>query len=244
VNEISLKLAKYRLSVICSAYYLLLFISSTIAIMRRILHILYLIACGVYYAYSFTISNDILRHQHRPSTLIGSRRRRASPLHMSDDDTAIIDRSTTTLPSTDKVLSHPGTFSGQVEQALINKFDESKIKRVIQSWRLLEMDYEHREFVGSQQSPPLNEDDDQTSRYYQHAPSYVPGLKAVAWWDEELDWMKSLSKSYNAIRKEFISVMSNPDKLQSEGNNIWAGALTEDASSYGVSICFYIVSTN
>ena len=215
--------------------------------MRRTFHILYLIACGVCYAYSFTISKDILRpdgilhHQHqsnRPSTLTGSRRRRASPLHMSDDDTAIIDRSTTTLPSTDKVLSHPGTFSGQVEQALVNKFDESKIERVIQSWRLLEMDYEHREFVGSQQSPPLNEDVDQTSRCYQHAPSYVPGLKAVAWWDEseELDWVKSLSKSYPAIRKEFMSVMSNPDKLQSEGNNIWAGALTEDAGSYGVSI--------
>jgi len=212
--------------------------------MRRIFHILYQVACGVCYAYSFTFSKDIVRpdgishqHQNRPSTLIG-RRRRASPLFMSDDDTAIVDRSTTTLPSTDKVLSHPGTFSGQVEQALINKFDESKIKRVIQSWRLLEMDYEHREFVGSQQSPPLNEDVDQTSRYYQHAPSYVPGLKAVAWWDEseELDWVKSLSKSYSVIRKEFMSVMSNPDKLQSEGNNIWAGALTEDASSYGVSI--------
>ena len=215
--------------------------------MRRI-HILYLIACGVCYAYSFTISKDILRpeihrHQNRPSTLIG-RRRRASPLFMSDDDTSIIDRSTTTLPSTDKVLSHPGTFSGQVEQALINKFDESKIKRVIQSWRLLEMDYEHREFVGSQQSPPLNEDIDQSSRYYQHAPSYVPGLKAVAWWDdiEELDWVKSFSKSSPDIRKEFMSVMSNPDKLQSEGNNIWAGALTEDASSYGVSITVHCSS--
>ena len=207
--------------------------------MRRIFHITYLIVCGVCSAYSFTFSKDILRDIRLP-TLSG--RRRASPLHLSTTDTSIIDRSTTTLPSTDKVLSHPGTFSGQVEQALINKFDESKIKRVIQSWRLLEMDYEHREFVGSQQSPPLNEDVDQTSRYYQHAPSYVPGLKACAWWDEELDWMKSLSKSYRAIRKEFMSVMSNPDKLQSEGNNIWAGALTEDASSYGVSIELFISS--
>ena len=149
-----------------------------------------------------------------------------------------IDRTTTTLPSATKPLSHPGTFAGQVEQALVSKFDETKIQRVIQSWRLLEMDYEHREFVGNQQSPPILEDiDEKTSKYYQHAPSYVPGLKAVAWWDnvDELDWAKSLSKSYNAIREEFLNVMANPDKLQLEGNNIWAGAITDDATSYGVS---------
>ena len=128
------------------------------------------------------------------------------------------------------------TFAGQVEKALLSKFPQSKIERVLQSWRLLEMDYEHREFVGNQQSPPIV--DAETSRCYQHAPSYVPGLKAVAWWDtvDDLPWAKSLLTNFPAIRNEFASVLSNPDKLQSEGNNIWAGALTSDAESYGVSL--------
>ena len=65
VNEILIKLAKYRLFSYVNlgevrTMNLLLFISSIIAIMRKIFHILYLIACGVYYAYSFTISNDNL----------------------------------------------------------------------------------------------------------------------------------------------------------------------------------------
>ncbi|KAL9182404.1 hypothetical protein ACHAXT_013056 [Thalassiosira profunda] len=152
-------------------------------------------------------------------------------LPMSSGDVATIDRSTTTPPTTSPLS--PNTFAGQVEQALLSKFPASKIERVLQSWRLLELDYEHREFVGDQQSPPIT--DAETSRCYQHSPSYVPGLKAVAWWDDvdDLPWAKALSKSYPAIREEFLSVMLNPDKLESEGNNIWAGALTTDAESYG-----------
>ena len=149
------------------------------------------------------------------------------------DTTSVIDRTTTTPPETSPLSSR--TFAGQVEQALITKFPQSKIERVLQSWRLLEKDYEHREFVGNQQSPPIT--DAETSCCYQHAPSYVPGLKAVAWWDDvdDLKWAQKLSKSYDKIRKEFLDVMSSPEKLQSEGNNIWAGALTTDAESYGVS---------
>jgi len=145
-----------------------------------------------------------------------------------------IDRTATAPPSTDAPLS-PNTFAGQVERALLSKYPESKIERVLRSWRLLELDYEHREFVGGQQSPPITADEDGTSRCYQHAPSYVPGLRAVAWWDDvdELPWAKSLAKSYPSIREEFLSVMSDPEKLASDGNNIWAGALTTDAESYG-----------
>jgi len=100
-------------------------------------------------------------------------------------------------------------------------------------WRLVDKGYEHRAFVGSQQSPPIK--DAETSRCFQHAPSYVPGLKAVQWWNDvdNFLWAKSLAKSYKNIREEFLSVMSDPTKLQSAGNNIWAGALTTDAESYG-----------
>lgn len=145
-----------------------------------------------------------------------------------------LDRTTTAPPPTDAPLS-AGTFAGRVERALLSRFPPSKIDRVVRSWRFAELDYEHREFVGGQQSPPIADADG--SRCYQHAPSYVPGLKAVAWWDDvdELPWAKSLAKSYAAIRDEFLEVMSNPEKLAADGNNIWAGALTTDAESYGVS---------
>ena len=154
---------------------------------------------------------------------------RTRALQMSTIDD--IDRSISTLPETKTLSSR--TFAGQVEQALMQRFSPDKIQRVLDSWRLLDMDYEHKAFVGDQQTPPIT--DSENSRCYQHAPSYVPGLKAVAWWDnpkKEYAWAKSLQKSYKDIRKEFMSVMASPNKLQ-EGNNIWAGALTTDAASYG-----------
>lgn len=154
---------------------------------------------------------------------------RARALQMSTIDG--IDRSITTLPKTKPLSSR--TFAGQVEHALLQRFSSDKIQRVLDSWRLLDMDYEHKAFVGEHQSPPIT--DAANSKCYQHAPSFVPGLKAVAWWDDpakEYAWAKSLHKSYQKIKDEFTSVLSSPDKLK-EGNNIWAGALTTDAASYG-----------
>ncbi|KAL3802974.1 hypothetical protein HJC23_011597 [Cyclotella cryptica] len=153
------------------------------------------------------------------------------PLRMDGGTTTDIDRTISTLPST-KPLS-PRTFAGQVEQALQQRFPAHKIQRVLDSWKLLDMGYEHRAFVGMEQNPPIA--DAANSRCYQHAPSYVPGLKAIEWWDNAKNdylWAQKLSKSYKDIRNEFISVISNPEKLEG-GNNIWAGALTTDAASYG-----------
>jgi hypothetical protein len=64
-------------------------------------------------------------------------------------------RSVTNLPPTSSVPLSPNTFAGKLEQALMQRFDETKIDRVITSWRLAEIGYEHREFVGNQQSPPV-----------------------------------------------------------------------------------------
>ena len=163
------------------------------------------------------------QHRHGSATFVRA-------LRMSDSTTFEIDRTTTTIPQTQPLS--PRTFAGQVEAALLQRFSPSKIERVLESWRMLEMGYEHKAFVGAEQSLPVT--DASSSKCYQHAPSFVPGLKAVAWWDNANDysWAQSLSKSYGAIKKEFLSVMSSPDKLK-EGNNIWAGALTTDAASYG-----------
>ncbi|KAL7468868.1 hypothetical protein ACHAXS_012886 [Conticribra weissflogii] len=202
--------------------FLLTYISSLIGI------------CDAYIALdpSWHSGSPILRLIPSPTQRVQgvSIRSSSSPLKLSASSLDI-DRSVTTIPDTSTPLSSR-TFAGQIEQALLRRFEPSSISRILQSWRLLDKDYEHREFVGNQQSPPAT--DASTSRCYQHAPSFVPGLKAVAWWDnvDEFPWAASLSNSYKAIREEFLSVVSNPEKLQ-EGNNIWAGALTTDAASYG-----------
>ena len=99
------------------------------------------------------------------------------------------------------------------------------------------MEYEHREFVGGKQEPPLLpllEDGVTESLCVQQAPSFVPGLTCRQWWDtSDVGWCQKLEGSYPEIREEFVKVTSDADSLTERGNNVWAGALTEDASSYG-----------
>ncbi len=138
-------------------------------------------------------------------------------------------RQSTTIPPTSP--SSINTFSGQVEAALIQKYGQEGIQRVIESWRLLDKDYEHHEFFGGDKVDPS------TSNCWQYAHSYVPGLTVQTFWDVEGDevknWTNKLAKSYKQIRKEFLDVTNDMSKLQTEGNNIWAGALTEEAGGYG-----------
>jgi len=137
-------------------------------------------------------------------------------------------RVTTSVPETRPL--GPQTFAGQVESAIRQKFGEEPTKRVLHSWRLLEMGCEHREFISSAaiNSDPLE------SFCYQHAPSYVPGLTCRTFWDiNDFDWGKKLANNYKTIRDEFLSVTSDMERLRQEGNNIWEGALTEEAGGYG-----------
>lgn len=135
-------------------------------------------------------------------------------------------RVNTEIPQTSSLVPH--SFSGQVENAIIEKFGAEETSRVLESWRLTEQEYEHREFVGNEN------DDPETSYNYQHAPSYVRGLHCQNFWElDDFSWSKKLAKGYKTIRKEFSSVMGDMDKLKSEGNNVWAGALTDEASGYG-----------
>jgi aspartate beta-hydroxylase len=60
-------------------------------------------------------------------------------------------------------------------------------------------------------------------------------LHAKQFYDtSQLEWAQQLQKCYQDIKSEFARVTSDVQKLAREGNNIWAGALTTDASSYGV----------
>jgi aspartyl/asparaginyl beta-hydroxylase (cupin superfamily) len=132
----------------------------------------------------------------------------------------------TALPDTTSPLS-PTTFAGMVERGLLERFEEKAIPRVLASWRLLDKDYYHKEYVGE----PGKENE---SDMLQECSSYVPGLPIMPFWNaEDFSWAELLESKYPEIRKEFDNVNANMRKLQEEGNNIWAGALTEDASSYG-----------
>ena len=130
------------------------------------------------------------------------------------------------LPDTSRPL-HPHTFAGMVEQGLLERFEESEICRVLTSWRLLDQDYYHNEYVGDPEQKGR-------SNMIQECHSYVPGLSIKSFWDtKDFDWAKFLERKYNDIRREFKSAMSDRQQLQKEGNNVWAGALTDEASSYG-----------
>lgn len=131
----------------------------------------------------------------------------------------------TTLPETRPLA--PQTFAGMVENGMKERFGEEAALRVMESWRLLDMDYEHEEYLGP-------DGEDESSQCHQLAHSYVPGLRPQEFYDtSDHPWSSKLEKKYKELKREFTQVTSDMAKLQEEGNNIWAGALTEDASSYG-----------
>jgi hypothetical protein len=135
------------------------------------------------------------------------------------------------LPDTSRPLP-PHTFGGMVEQRLMLRFGEKAIERVLISWRLLDQEYYRKEYVGDDFSvdgqPPSGSD------MIQECHSYLPGLSIRPFWNPgDFEWTKYLESHYLEIRREFDAVTRNIKLLQQEGNNIWAGALTEDAASYG-----------
>lgn len=119
-------------------------------------------------------------------------------------------------------------FASLVAGGIKEKFSEDDSKRILDSWTLLDEGYEHKEFIGS------NDLDPNTSNMHQLAHSYVPSLTCKTFWDiEEFDWCGKIASKYDIIRKEFLKATKNMEKLKKQGNNIFVGALTEDASSYG-----------
>ncbi|KAL7580576.1 hypothetical protein ACA910_003697 [Epithemia clementina (nom. ined.)] len=76
---------------------------------------------------------------------------------------------------------------------------------------------------------------------YQHCHSYVPGLTIHEFWDiTHVDWALRLQHNFgDAIRDEFRrhvtqASRAQQQRLHQEGNNIWSGALTDEAATnYG-----------
>jgi len=129
------------------------------------------------------------------------------------------------LPDTSQSLD-PQTLAGTIEEGLKEKFDGKDIERVLTSWRLVDQGYYRKEYVGSKTE---HQDD-----MIQECHSYVPGLSIKPFWDaQDFDWTRWLESSYSDIREEFDAFTATLPRSQKEGNNIWAGALTDDATSYG-----------
>ena len=123
--------------------------------------------------------------------------------------------SAVTLPETAPLPPH--TFAGQVEQALMEKFGAASIDRVLQSWRLLERDYVHRQYVGPAASESSSSST--SSQCHQLAHSYVPGLTVQEFWDpQQFAWCQKLQSKFGAIRDEFLRVTAHPETLAAQGN--------------------------
>ena len=123
------------------------------------------------------------------------------------------------------------TLAGKIETAIVEKFGAKGTKRVLESLRWLENDYEHCQFMGEEKEEEISKEE---SNCWQYANSYIRDLTCTPFWDiSKFDWAKSLQRYYPEIKKEFTHVMNNQESLKQRGNNIWAGALTEEAGSYG-----------
>jgi len=146
-------------------------------------------------------------------------------------------RSKTTIPEdvAKRPLS-PLTLAGKIERNIMEQFGVEESKRVVESLRWLENDYEHCDYVGTtNDNDNVSSSSSSNSNSWQMANSYVRDLTCTPFWDvSKIDWANKLKDSYPVIREEFQRVVNQKEELQQKGNNIWAGALTEDAGSYGV----------
>mmetsp|Transcript_32068 Transcript_32068/g.73776 ORF Transcript_32068/g.73776 Transcript_32068/m.73776 type:complete len:413 (-) Transcript_32068:174-1412(-) len=159
----------------------------------------------------------------RPSSLLFSAFPGAPPSQYSIDGTP--------LP-----LLRPGTFAASVHEVLLARFDEPSIRRVLQSWHAADAGHVRKAYVGDVAGSSIPAAD---SNCIQYCTSYVPGLRIREWWwdaegrDVRPPWAAALEAAFPAIREEFLAVTSDPT-FGRRGSNVWAGALTKDASDYGV----------
>jgi len=104
----------------------------------------------------------------------------------------------------------PHTLAGRVEALLLQEFSKDDIDRVLQSWRLLEAGYQHKQ--------DLRED------VCQECHSFVPNLPIQPFWDLP-EWLSVLEDNFETMQSEWQAYLSSETD--------WDGATTEHAASYG-----------
>ena len=116
-------------------------------------------------------------------------------------------------------------FAQQINDELEKRFGAAETARVREAWRLMDVDYVHKE--------ALIEGHEYMK---QEARSYVPGLNPVAFWDtSSMAWARTLEESWEVVRDEFERVaLQDAKRTKRVGNNVWAGAADSDsAQKYG-----------
>ena len=118
----------------------------------------------------------------------------------------------------------PGTLAGKVEDAVCSVYGSSGTERVRKSLRAL--------------SDGVNLDrtiDESHELMKQQANSFVDGLTAKPWWQDDLakyKWSKQLEKNWKVVAKELKESLRDEAALTSAGNNVWGG-LDESIKEYG-----------
>ncbi|KAH8055093.1 aspartyl/asparaginyl beta-hydroxylase [Aureococcus anophagefferens] len=116
-------------------------------------------------------------------------------------------------------------FAQQINDELEKRFGAAETARVREAWRLMDVDYVHKE--------ALIEGHEYMK---QEARSYLPGLTPMPFWDlTTTAWAQELEANWEVVRDEFRAVaMDDADNLKKKGNNVWVAAADSDsAASYG-----------
>jgi len=117
-------------------------------------------------------------------------------------------------------------FSRLMIQQLTNRFGASKVKRVIESWKMTERGEVFEKIHGTH---PLME---------QNASSYIEGLTAKPNWQNPsklFPWAKTLEAEWETVRDELEKVIGlSDDELKAKQSLGWMGAQYGAAEAYGV----------
>eukprot|EP00466_Bigelowiella_natans_P013470 jgi/Bigna1/76108/fgenesh1_pg.39_\ len=120
-------------------------------------------------------------------------------------------------------------LASRIEKSLESILDGEANTRVVDSWRYLSLDYEHKAYVGTDPTKTA-----ETSNCHQQAHSYVPDLTVQPYWDVQgAEWRQKLEANWEEIRDEFVQVISDPEYLQANAANVWVGGQSDTAREYG-----------
>ena len=107
------------------------------------------------------------------------------------------------------------SFAAEIDGEVIRRFGEAETERVRASWKLMDLEYVHKE-----QFIPGHE------YMKQEARSYLPGLTPIPFWNlEESSWAKTLEANWEVVRDEFTNVaMKDAKRLKKRGTGWHKGA--------------------
>lgn len=111
------------------------------------------------------------------------------------------------------------SFGDKVEQALLEKYAENDVIRVLESFRAVRQGQSLETGVGTPQ--------------HRRANSYIQGLSSAPFLEtSHFPWAVRLENEWEAIARELREVTSGSE-LKRRGTNIWVAAARQEATAYG-----------